>query len=370
MTSGTPPRVSIGLPVFNGERYLARAIDSILGQDFRDLELIICDNASADRTPEICAAYARRDARVRYLRNPRNLGAGPNYDRCFHLARGEYFKWAAHDDRLAPGHLSRTVAALDAAPGAVLCTTGVAEIGPDDEVRRVYRNAFPGIGSPSPARRLAALIHTRHECEDFFGLFRRGALLGSSLHGTHSGSDRVLLAEMALRGPWTGVPEPLFLHREHDQRYTRAVLLPGDRSRAALWLDTAVPAARASRMFHLAVYRHYLRVVRKNTRPGGARAACYAELLRWWFTDGHLPDVLRDCVKDHPRLRRSLRAMKTKLLGAPAGPSGTASVRETSARRDDPGGKGLRTAERPRDASWANRSPLAGVSAPPSLPDG
>ncbi len=92
MTSGAP-RVSIGLPVFNGERYLARAIDSILAQDFRDLELVVCDNASTDRTAEICAAYARRDPRVRYHRNPRNLGAGPNYDRCFHLARGEYFKW-------------------------------------------------------------------------------------------------------------------------------------------------------------------------------------------------------------------------------------------------------------------------------------
>ena len=323
MTSETP-RVSIGLPVFNGERYLARAIDSVLGQDFRDLELIICDNASTDRTAEICAAYARGDARVRYVRNPRNLGAGPNYDRCFHLARGEYFKWAAHDDRLAPGYLSRAVAALDAAPGAVLCTTGVAEIGPGDEVRRVYRNVFPGIDAPSPARRLAALIHTRHECEDFFGLFRREALLGSSLHGTYSGSDRVLLAEMALRGPWTGVPEPLFLHREHEWRYTRAVLL-GDRSQAALWLDTAVPTAQASRMFHLVVYRHYLRVVRANTRPGSTRAACYAELLRWWFTDGHLPDVLRDCVKGHPRLRRWLRAVKTKALGAPAARSAGAS---------------------------------------------
>ena len=318
MTSEAP-RVSIGLPVFNGERYLARAVDSVLEQDFRDLELIVSDNASTDRTAEICAAYARRDARVRYVRNPRNLGAGPNYDRCFHLARGEYFKWAAHDDRLAPDYLSRAVAALDAAPEAVLCTTGVAEIGPGDEVRRVYRNVFPGIDAPSPARRLAALIHTRHECEDFFGLFRRAALLGSSLHGTYSGSDRVLLAEMALRGPWVGVPEPLFLHREHEQRYTRAVLL-GDRSQAALWLDTALPAARASRMFHLVVYRHYLRVVRENTRPGRARLACHAELLRWWLTDGHLPDVLRDCVKGHPRLRRRLRAVKAALLGPPAAP--------------------------------------------------
>jgi glycosyltransferase involved in cell wall biosynthesis len=321
MTSG-PPRVSVGLPVFNGERHLASAIASILAQDMADFELIVCDNASTDRAGEIYEGCARRDARVRHVRNPRNLGAGPNYDRCFHLARGEYFKWAAHDDRLAPGYLSRAVAALDPAPDAVLCTTGSTEIGPSDEARRVYRNALPGVESPSPARRLAALIHTRHECEDFFGLFRRAALAGSSLHGTHSGSDRVLLAEMALRGPWTSVPEPLFLHREHEGRYTRAVLLGGDRSRAALWLDTAAPAAaRASRMFHLVVYRHYLRVVRRNTRPGGARLACYAELLRWWATDGHLPDVLRDCAKGHPRVRRWLRGAKAALLGAaPAAP--------------------------------------------------
>jgi len=319
-TAPLAPRVSVGLPVFNGERYLASAIASILAQDFADFELIVSDNASTDRTGEICREYARRDARVRYFRNARNLGAGPNYDRCFRLARGEYFKWAAHDDRLAPDYLSRAVAALDAAPEAVLCTTGVAEIGSADEVQRVYRNVFPGIDSPRPARRLAALIHTRHECEDFFGLFRRAALLGSSLHGTHSGSDRVLLAEMALRGPWTYVPEPLFLHREHEGRYTRAVLLGGDLARGALWLDTSAPPARASRMFHLVVYRHYLRVVRLNTRPGRARLACYAELLRWWATDGHLPDVLRDLVKGHPRLRRWLRAAKAALLGAPAAP--------------------------------------------------
>jgi len=327
-----PPRVSIGLPVFNGERYLARAIDSILGQDFADFELIICDNASTDRTPEICAAYARRDARVRYFRNPRNLGAGPNYDRCFHLARGTYFKWVAHDDRLALDYLSHTVAALDAAPKAVLCTTGVMEIGPWDEVRRVYRNLFPGVDARSAARRLAAVIHTRHNCEDFFGLFRRDALNGSGLHGTYSGSDRVLLVEMALRGPWTCVPEPLFLHREHEERYTRAVFepyfarcLPGDRSQAALWLDTAMPNTQASGLFHLTVYRHYLRVVHRNIRTNGARAACYAELLRWWFTDGHLAAVLRDLVRGHPRLRRRLRTAKAKLLGASVESSGGAS---------------------------------------------
>lgn len=109
---GEQPLVSIGLPAFNGERYLASTIRSILDQDFADFELIIGDNASTDGTRAVCEAFAAADPRIRYHHNPRNLGAGPNYDLCFHRSRGRYFKWAAHDDMLAPGFLSAAVAAL------------------------------------------------------------------------------------------------------------------------------------------------------------------------------------------------------------------------------------------------------------------
>jgi glycosyltransferase involved in cell wall biosynthesis len=319
------PRVSIGLPVFDGERYLAKTIDSILGQSFTDLELIISDNASTDRTGEICEEYARRDGRVRYFRNARNLGAGPNYDGCFHRARGTYFKWAAHDDSLAPDYLAKAVAALDAAPDAVLCTVGIQEIGPDDQKLRTYANSFPGVTSADPAERFAAVIHARHQCEDFFGLYRRAALVGSGLHDNYSGSDRVLLAEMALRGPWVSVPDPLFLHREHEGRYTRAILLQ-DRRLAALWQDTTVAQESAaaterrgakppSTQFHLVVYRKYLHLVRKNVHSLGARAACYRELARWWLTDGHLPDVLRDLLGPYPGVRQGARSVKRFVLG-------------------------------------------------------
>jgi len=324
-TSERVPRVSIGLPVYNGERYVASTIDSILAQTFTDFELIVSDNASTDSTGEICRDYARRDARVRYFRNERNLGAGPNYDGCFHRARGTYFKWAAHDDCLAPDYLSKTVAALDAAPEAVLCTTGITEIGPNGEVLRTYRNDFPGVSSPGPAVRFGAIIHARHQCEDFFGLYRRSAMVGSGLHDTYSGSDRVLLAEMALRGPWVGVPDPLFLHREHEGRYTRAILLQ-DRRHAALWQDTSAQqdggggrggkAKAPSTHFHLVIYCKYLHLVRKYIRSPGARAACYWQLARWWLTDGHLPDVLRDLLGPYPSMRKGARSLKRLVLGA------------------------------------------------------
>jgi glycosyltransferase involved in cell wall biosynthesis len=317
------PRVSVGLPVYNGERYLARTLDSILAQDFADFELIVSDNASTDRTAEICRDYAQRDSRVRYFRNERNLGAGPNYDSCFHRARGTYFKWAAHDDALAPDYLSKAVAALDAAPEAVLCTVGITEIGPNDEVLRTYANHFPGVSSPDPAARFGAVIHARHQCEDFFGLYRRAALVGSGLHDNYSGSDRVLLAEMALRGPWVSVPDPVFLHREHEGRYTRAILLR-DRRQAALWQDSAAQQEKAAKrrkakapstQFHLVVYRKYLHLVRKNVRSPGARMACYWQLARWWLTDGHLPDVLRDLLGPFPTMRQGARSVKRLVFG-------------------------------------------------------
>src|SRR5689334_3559190 len=95
-TAQKSPKVSIGLPVYNGENYLAKTIASILAQTFTDFELIICDNASSDSTQRICEDFARQDARVRYGRNEKNLGAGPNYDLAFSRSTGTYFKWAAH----------------------------------------------------------------------------------------------------------------------------------------------------------------------------------------------------------------------------------------------------------------------------------
>jgi glycosyltransferase involved in cell wall biosynthesis len=313
--ASSSPLVSIGLPVFNGEAYVKQAIASVLQQKYPFLELIIYDNASTDGTEQICRAFAQADSRVQYFRNPKNLGAAANYNLCFERARGIYFKWAAHDDLLAPDYLSKTVAALEAKPEAVLCTVGVTEIDGADRPLRTYANHFPGIDAASPARRFAAVIHTRHQCEDFFGLFRRAALVGSGLHGAYSGSDRVLLAEMALRGPWISLPDSLFLHREHENRYTRAILLK-DRELAALWQDPELPVQRTSKLFHSVVYREYLRLVRKTLRDPVARAGCYAELVRWWFTDEHSIDMVRDVVKRYPALEARIRAVKLRLVGA------------------------------------------------------
>ncbi|HYO10197.1 MAG TPA: glycosyltransferase family A protein [Tepidisphaeraceae bacterium] len=214
----TPPRVSIGLPVYNGERHLHAAIDSILAQTYGDFELIISDNASTDSTGEICRQYARQDARVAYHLLPENVGAAENFNRVFHQARGEYFKWAAHDDVCLPTFLERCVTALDAAPrSVVLCmprTTLIDSAGRvvgdhDDELDLRQRFATGRMAE------LAVKILSCG-CHSIFGLIRRDVLARTRLIGAYVASDTVLLSELAAEGQLWEIPERLFLARIHE----------------------------------------------------------------------------------------------------------------------------------------------------------
>ncbi len=128
------PRVSVGLAVYNGENFIRAAIDSILAQTFTDFELVISDNASTDKTQEICLEYAAKDGRIRYYRCERNMGAAWNQNRVFELSRGEYFRLAAHDDVIAPEYLAKCVEVLDQNPSVVLCHSWTKAINDQGEV--------------------------------------------------------------------------------------------------------------------------------------------------------------------------------------------------------------------------------------------
>ena len=107
------PRLSIGLPVYNGENYLAESLDALLGQTYEDFELIISDNASTDGTADICHSYAKQDSRIRYIRQRQNIGCAPNHNYLVDEARGELFKWASDDDLYARDMIRLCVEALD-----------------------------------------------------------------------------------------------------------------------------------------------------------------------------------------------------------------------------------------------------------------
>ncbi|MCD6288222.1 MAG: glycosyltransferase family 2 protein [Candidatus Hydrogenedentes bacterium] len=212
-----PPKVSIGLPVYNGMRYIEEVLDSILAQSFTDFELVILDNASTDKTPDICKRYAERDDRIRYYRNDTNLGAMQNFNNVFRLCRGEYFKWVAHDDIYKPTYLEKCVAALDKDPGVVLSHCRTTRIDEDGNIVGNYDVEIP-VNSPNPADRFYYLIGTNHPCYLIFGLVRSEILRQTPLFGDYKATDRALLALLGLLGRFYEVPEYLFLNREHPDQ--------------------------------------------------------------------------------------------------------------------------------------------------------
>jgi len=269
------PRVSIGLPVFNGERYIGAAIDSILAQDYQDFELLLADNASTDATLEICERAAARDPRITVHRSAANRGAAWNYNRVVHLARGEYFKWAAHDDLLEPAFLRRCVEVLDRRPDVSLCYTRAVDI--DEASTVVHAHELPGYATAGrPHARVASVILDPSPCMESFGLTRRRQLQQTSLIGGYTGSDRTLFLELALLGRFHEVPEVLFLHRQHAERSMNQYT---DARARNLWFDPSWQGRRSAPRWRL--LREYVRATRRGTVRPGERAMVGLTLARW-----------------------------------------------------------------------------------------
>lgn len=214
----TPPLVSIAVPVYNGERFLRRALDSILAQTLKDFEVLIVDNGSTDGTGKVAAEYVRKDERVRYVRNPVNVGPAKNFSLAFTLARGKYFKVAPHDDIIAPTYLERCVAVLEAEPDVVLVNSGICAIDADDRPLRVLAPEYDASG-PRPADRFRELLKNS-QCYDYFGVMRKSAVdrLPGPFLAAYGHADGILLSRLALQGRFITIPEPLFLNRDHDGR--------------------------------------------------------------------------------------------------------------------------------------------------------
>lgn len=210
------PRVSVGLPVFNGDNYLEEAIKSILSQTFEDFELIISDNASTDRTREICLTYADQDKRISYHNNTENRGAAWNFNHVFELSSGEYFKWAAHDDICAPTFLERCIEVFDNTTfSVVLCYPRTRVIDENGSLLWEHWNDLE-IRENKPHRRLYHLTRNIDGMlNPILGLIRSSALRKTRLFGTYLSADYVLLAELVLLGEFREVPEFLFFRRFH-----------------------------------------------------------------------------------------------------------------------------------------------------------
>lgn len=229
------PRVSIGVPVFNAERYLERSLNSLVAQDFGDLEVIVCDNASTDSTWEICQRYASIDPRIRCYRNDTNLGAARNYNRTVELARGDLFKWAAYDDICAPTFVSKCVGELDRAGArAVLAYPRTTLIDESDGELGAYRDGLD-LRSGSARTRVATLAWNISLCNAVMGVIRTDVLRRTGLIRPHISSDITLLAELASLGEFHEIPERLFFRRIHPQSSRQGQ--PKSLAVVAAWFD-------------------------------------------------------------------------------------------------------------------------------------
>ena len=261
----------------------------MLAQDFDDLELVISDNASIDRTEEICTDYASKDKRIRYSRNAENIGSAPNYNRTFHLASGEYFKWLAHDDVCRRGFADRCLEAMRSAPSRV--TLVYPQVDLIDDVGNVFARVprEPENISQQPCRRLAHVLRNVGYAYPLWGLIRASHLKRTRLLSAGAQNDYVLLAELALQGEFWELPDALLELRMHMNNawgigsqeqgnvawFDNAKATRRSRQRLLAWTDSSLAHKKLLLPFYEDLYLRYLKGVHHAQLPPLQKLACY-----------------------------------------------------------------------------------------------
>ena len=219
MENEKSPLVSIGLPVFNGEKSLAQALDALLDQDYSNLEIIISDNGSTDRTSEICEEFLKKDTRIKYYRSSENLGSNWNFNRVFELSSGKYFMWAAHDDSRELSFVRVCVEKLEQSPQAVLCQTHTEMFVQNKEGRLCisHLNSFDGV--------TGLLERYRETLKHFpavaiYGVYRSSAMKKTHIFKQVIATDIVFIQELSIYGSFIQVPEILFTYFGREKWHT------------------------------------------------------------------------------------------------------------------------------------------------------
>jgi len=274
------PKLSIGLPVYNGQDYLRCALDSILQQNYGDFELIISDNASSDGTQQICREYSSQDPRIRYHRNELNIGASANYNRVFELARCQYFKWAAHDDVHLPGCLRRCIEILDAAPENVVLVSSGTEIVDENGATTARPVENLDTRHSRPHQRLANVLRRVEWGPAQFGVYRTDSLRRTGLIRPFRASDYILLAEIALLGQIWEFPEVLFQRRFHPGIST---VINRNWREMRVWF---APSEKGIKRFvhpNLRLGLEFLQAVSRIGLPLKERLPCYRTIFTVWY---------------------------------------------------------------------------------------
>ena len=271
------PLVSIGVPVYNSERYLARALDSLLGQSLTDFELIVSDNASRDGTVAIAERYAAADPRVRVIRQPRNIGAARNWNAVALAARGTFFTWASGNDTRAPTMLAQCAAVLQADPGVVLCYGRTQLVDEHDRPFELYARDL-AVEDPGAAERFERVCREMALNNAQCGLMRLDVLRRTALDRPYPAGDVALMAELALYGKFRLLPDALLYRRQSPGAFS-LLLSPLERRR--FHDPEATAPLRLVRVRH---HADHLRSILRAPLPPGEKlrtAAVALRLARW-----------------------------------------------------------------------------------------
>jgi glycosyltransferase involved in cell wall biosynthesis len=285
------PALSVGLPVYNGERYLRNALDSLLNQDFEDFELIISDNGSSDQTEAICRDVARKDSRIRYSRSDVNRGATWNFRRVVELAEGDFFKYAAYDDECYPTMLSQCMEVMRTGDPTVGLVYTQSEFIDENSTPVFHQGSLNwdrvGTTAPTPHQRLAHVIWRALHGHAQYGVIRSSFLRRARPYGSIA-ADWALLAELAMMGKIVEIPEVLFRLRKHNAITWNADSTP---LQILYWHDPEAKGIVTVLPFRIAVTWEYVKTVWHAPLTPWERVlcmpvACFAPTLRnlWiWF---------------------------------------------------------------------------------------
>ena len=221
------PMVSVGIPTYNRPEGLRRALECIIGQSYRNLEIIVSDNASAgDETENVVRGFIGNDPRVRYVRQRENIGVIPNFQFLLNSAKGKYFLWHADDDLCEPGFINELVGCLEKHPDIVLAMTDVKVIAGDDSVIRVEHldsiRVDRTLAGSFRERGLFFRYPTSNIFFSIYGLYRTD-ILRAPMFNIRSWRNYAFcaevpfLAQIAVKGRIASVPGMLKQYRSHAE---------------------------------------------------------------------------------------------------------------------------------------------------------
>jgi glycosyltransferase involved in cell wall biosynthesis len=211
--------LTIGMPVFNADQYIEQTISSILSQTFKDFKLVISDNASTDKTGNICKNFSRLDTRIQYIRHKKNMGGPKNWNFVARQANSKYFKWASANDLNHATMLEKCISILEEDDEIILCYPRTKLINDNGEIIENYEDNMHILNS-DPVSRFKRLLDSIRLNNAQYGVIRTTALLKTKLEGLYMSGDIPLMAELSLYGKYYEYPEFLYFRRVSEHAST------------------------------------------------------------------------------------------------------------------------------------------------------